>query len=116
MQSRFEEAFWPGLSISSNLGAQSYRNSKRIFDIEESNRIIDNNSYYDNLNTTKNEIQTNIQNKNNLNLFFSPSNSQSLSNQESVGNHYKSAKQQDSDTKMKTAIPNRLEDQKLESK
>ena len=116
MQSRFEEAFWPGLSISSNLGAQSYRNSNRIFEVEESTKITENKNYYDNHNSTKNDGQMSFYNRNNLNLMFSPSYSESTKNQNYSSNWNKSTKQKDSDSKMKTTVPQKWESSKYESK
>lgn len=115
MQSRFEEAFCPGLSISSNLGAQSFRNTNRLFEIEETDRDFDNRNYYDNLGSNNNDGQI-LLNRNNINLMFSPPNSESMNNQNNLSNSNKPLKEKVSNSKMKTAVPIKQQNRKLESK
>lgn len=79
VQSRFEEEFWPGLSISSNVGAYSYRAQKDdLIDDSQINGEVLYQQFKDH--NESNDFILNSKNRNDLNLFFSPSNTAYSSN------------------------------------
>lgn len=72
VRSRFEEAFWPGLNISANIGSQSYRSSNKLFNVDHDNTVENQEYAYETI--LDQSLKSNIKdlNKTELNLFFSP--------------------------------------------
>jgi hypothetical protein len=73
MQSKFEEAFWPGLSISTNLGSNSHRSNNHDSSQKELDQ--DRDEVYKQLSQHESASMSMAHpQRNNINMLFSPSN------------------------------------------